>query len=134
PDAAADPRFLHGKGSRPVSGSFVGVPLKAKGRLVGVMNLYRPSTGAFTAREIRLAEAIGAQAGLAISNARLYAQTLEQSFTDPLTGLPNRRALFQRLEQEWTRALRFGDELTVLMADLDHFKAVNDEHGHLAGD
>ncbi len=57
-----------------------------------------------------------------------------QSYTDPLTGLANRRALFVRLEEEWARAQRYGDELSVLMADLDHFKAVNDGHGHIAGD
>jgi len=134
PDVDKDPRFLHSKGHARFRGSFVGVPLKAKGRLVGVMNIYRTRTNDFSPQEIRLAEAIGAQAGLAISNARLYAQTLEQSFTDALTGLPNRRALFQRLEQEWTRALRFGDELSLLMVDLDNFKVVNDTHGHLVGD
>ncbi len=134
PDVEADARFLQTKGTGHVHGSFIGVPLKAKGRLVGVMALYRPKKGEFSAQDIRLAEAIATQAGLAISNARLYAQTLEFALTDPLTGLPNRRALFSRLEQEATRAARYGDALTVLMIDLDHFKSVNDTHGHLVGD
>jgi diguanylate cyclase (GGDEF)-like protein len=102
--------------------------------VVGVMNLSRARTAAFSPLEIRLAEAVAAQAGLAIANARLYAQTLDLSFTDPLTGAPNRRALFLRLDQEWTRAVRFGDELSVLMVDLDNFKAINDTWGHAAGD
>ena len=75
-----------------------------------------------------------AQAALAISNARLHAQTVELSFTDPLTGMANRRSLFTRLEQELVRALRFGDALSLLMIDLDHFKDINDAHGHAAGD
>ena len=134
PDVESDARFLQAKGIGKVTGSFLGVPLKAKGRLVGVMSLYRPRKADFHAQDIRLAEGIAAQAGLAISNARLYSEMLEHALTDPLTGLPNRRALFARLEQEWTRASRYGEQLTLLMIDLDHFKLVNDTHGHLAGD
>jgi len=71
------------------------------------MNFNRPRFDAFSVQEIRLAEAIAAQAALAIANARLYQQTLELSFTDPLTGVPNRRQLFLRLENELSRCLRF---------------------------
>ncbi|GAC1541702.1 MAG: hypothetical protein NVS2B9_08700 [Myxococcales bacterium] len=134
PDVSQDPRYLHYKGSRQNTGSFVAVPLRVKGRVVGILSLNRPRAGAFTPQEIRLAEAIASQAALAITNARLYAQTLEMSYTDPLTGVPNRRQLFARLEQEWTRSLRFGDELSLLMVDLDLFKNVNDAFGHTVGD
>jgi len=134
PDVQKEPRYLHYKGLRRSTGSFLCVPLRAKGRIVGAMNLNRPAENAFSPQEIRLAEAIAAQAGLAIANARLYQQTLELSYTDPLTGIPNRRHLFTRLEQEVSRSLRFGDELTVLMMDLDLFKQVNDAHGHTVGD
>src|SRR5882724_1833968 len=82
----------------------------------------------------QLAEPIAAQAALAIANARLYQQTLELSFTDPLTGVPNRRQLFLRLENELSRCLRFGDPLSLLMIDLDLFKRINDAHGHTVGD
>jgi diguanylate cyclase (GGDEF)-like protein len=98
------------------------------------MTLGSPGRAAFNQHEIRLAEAIAAQAGLAIANARLYLETLELSYTDPLTGMANRRQLFARLEQELSRSMRFGDEVSVLMIDLDLFKAVNDGHGHAAGD
>jgi diguanylate cyclase (GGDEF)-like protein len=54
--------------------------------------------------------------------------------TDPLTGLPNRRVLEQRLGEELDRARRYGQVLTVALVDLDHFKAINDEFGHQAGD
>ncbi|MCY2930672.1 MAG: diguanylate cyclase [Planctomycetota bacterium] len=53
---------------------------------------------------------------------------------DPLTELWNRRALEERLRQEWARLQRYGGALALLMADLDHFKAVNDTYGHPAGD
>ncbi|MDD3765096.1 MAG: GGDEF domain-containing protein [Nevskiales bacterium] len=58
----------------------------------------------------------------------------QQTITDPLTGLYNRRYLDRRLEEELSRARRYGAPLTVLMVDIDHFKRVNDEHGHPAGD
>jgi diguanylate cyclase (GGDEF)-like protein len=56
------------------------------------------------------------------------------SITDPLTGLRNRRFLTEILSVEFQRALRYRTDLTLLMADLDHFKQVNDRYGHLAGD
>lgn len=56
------------------------------------------------------------------------------SLTDELTGLPNRRALMRRLEDEVARVQRYGFPLSFVLIDLDHFKAVNDEHGHAAGD
>lgn len=58
----------------------------------------------------------------------------ELSDTDQLTGLKNRRFLEQRLRAEWTRARRYQESLAVVMLDIDFFKLINDEHGHLAGD
>ncbi len=57
-----------------------------------------------------------------------------QATHDPLTGLWNRYALFDTLEREHSRAVREGTPLAVIMADLDHFKHINDTYGHLAGD
>ena len=133
-DVARDPRYLRRKGLRRAGGALLCVPLRSKGRVLGVMNFIRPRPGAFDEQEIRLAEAIAAQAALSIANARLYQQTLELSFTDSLTGAPNRRQLFLRLEQEHSRSVRFGEPLSVLLIDLDHFKLVNDRYGHLVGD
>ncbi|MCW5938643.1 MAG: diguanylate cyclase [Fimbriimonadaceae bacterium] len=62
-------------------------------------------------------------------------RTMEEiAVTDNLTGLPNRRALLNRLEVEIARANRFGTKLSCVAADIDHFKSLNDEHGHSAGD
>jgi diguanylate cyclase (GGDEF)-like protein len=58
----------------------------------------------------------------------------EQAITDPLTGLYNRRYLWEFLRREWVRAKRKDESLAVVMIDLDHFKRVNDAHGHQAGD
>ena len=61
-------------------------------------------------------------------------QLEEQSITDSLTGLRNRRFFDERLAEEFRRAQRYADPVSLMMIDLDHFKAVNDQHGHLAGD
>jgi diguanylate cyclase (GGDEF)-like protein len=58
----------------------------------------------------------------------------EAAFTDHLTGLPNRRRFERQLEREVARTLRYGHAFTLLMIDIDHFKLVNDTHGHDAGD
>jgi diguanylate cyclase (GGDEF)-like protein len=58
----------------------------------------------------------------------------EQSITDALTGLKNRRFFDERLHEEFRRAQRYGDYLSLIMIDLDHFKDVNDRHGHPGGD
>jgi diguanylate cyclase (GGDEF)-like protein len=133
-NVASDPRYARQARPGRDKGSFLAVPLKSKGRILGVMNFNRPQENAFSQQEIRLAEAIAAQAALAIANARLYQQTLELSFTDALTGVPNRRQLFLRLENEVSRSLRFGDPVSLLMIDLDLFKRINDAHGHTVGD
>jgi diguanylate cyclase (GGDEF)-like protein/PAS domain S-box-containing protein len=65
---------------------------------------------------------------------KLYAELERISQIDPLTGLANRRVLFDRLDEEFARARRYGKPLALLLIDLDLFKHVNDTHGHLTGD
>ncbi|MFZ3041209.1 MAG: diguanylate cyclase [Thiobacillus sp.] len=69
-------------------------------------------------------------AELAVANRRLATAAL----TDPLTGLPNRRSAMDQLEQAWSAASRSGLPLSVMVIDIDHFKQVNDSHGHATGD
>gem|GEM_PF-1536717 len=65
---------------------------------------------------------------------KLQEQLREQALHDPLTGLYNRRYLDETVNRELTRATRYNQPLGIVMCDLDHFKLVNDTHGHLAGD
>jgi len=67
---------------------------------------------------------------LEVANRKLAAQAI----TDPLTGLMNRRYFDQHLEKEWARCQRYHRPLSIIMLDIDHFKAYNDSYGHLAGD
>jgi diguanylate cyclase (GGDEF)-like protein len=72
-------------------------------------------------------------AAIAIDNARAVERIQELTITDDCTGLYNARHLYKTLESEVYRSARFGYEFTVLFIDLDHFKQVNDTHGHLVG-
>jgi len=79
-------------------------------------------------------EAIGDQLGLAIRHTQLFHELRRGSQHDDLTGLGNRRLLRIRLQDELHRAERFGQAVSVLAIDIDHFKALNDRHGHPTGD
>ncbi len=115
-------------------GSIVGLPLMVGQRVVGVMNLSRTVTGPFSPSEIRLLTLLADQAAIAIVNARLHQAVSHQARQDPLTGLPNRRGLDERLEAEIVQAARIGGVFSVMMLDMDGFKQVNDTWGHEAGD
>nr|WP_211660629.1 GGDEF domain-containing protein [Modestobacter muralis] len=84
--------------------------------------------------EHRVLQGLSAAARRALDNARLHRQVEEQALTDALTGLPNRAALVRHLERELARTHRHGSRLGLVFLDLDGFKAVNDVHGHEAGD
>jgi len=101
---------------------------------VGVMNLSKSVIGGYTLSELRLLELLADQAAVAISNASLHQLVSTQAYTDTVTGLPNRRALDDRLEQEAYDARRSGSTFAVIMMDLDGFKEVNDVYGHAIGD
>ena len=116
------------------TGSIIGIPLKVGDIVVGVMNLSRSTLGGFSASELRLLSLLSDQAAVAISNASLHQMISRQAYSDTLTGLPNRRALDERLEEEVVSARRSNYSFAVIMMDLDGFKAVNDTYGHATGD
>lgn len=82
----------------------------------------------------RLAQAVAEQLALALGNAKLRESLRRQSVLDPLTGLYNRRHFDATLARELARARRKAAPLSLLVLDIDHFKQVNDRHGHAAGD
>lgn len=133
PDTSHHELFV-ARGARPAGGSLLAIPMIHKERLLGVVNFERAETAAFDAGEIELFTAVTDQVAMAVQNARLHHETVELSITDSLTGLPNRRYLFSRLELEVARAQRFGTGLSMVMVDIDHFKKLNDSAGHRAGD
>jgi len=116
------------------TGSIIGVPIKFKDEILGVMNLSKRVVGRFTRSELRLISLLADQAAVAIFNAGLYKQLAQMANTDSVTGLPNRRALDERLQEEWRLAGQTQQSFSVVMMDLDGFKAVNDTFGHNVGD
>lgn len=134
PDTANDARYMHYKGKRQDDGSLMVIPMAVRGKRVGALAIKRPEIDAFSESDQHLLEAVASQAALAITNARLYEETVQLATIDPLTGLFNRRRLGERLAMELDRAARFDHPLSVVMVDVDHFKPYNDTHGHPMGD
>jgi len=95
--------------------------------------LFPPDEG-FGKETRTLAEWLASQAAVALDNARLHDIVQRQAITDDLTGLVNRRRFIEALDAEIERARQFGSALTIVLADLDNFKQVNDEFGHHGGD
>jgi diguanylate cyclase (GGDEF)-like protein len=100
-----------------------------------VMVLERPPSDGLSELEGRdTAEAIAAAFLRATSRLNFASGLHEEIRTDPLTGLANRRILFERIQIEMDHALRSESPLSVAMLDLDHFREFNEENGHIAGD
>lgn len=119
--------------------AFLGAPIRAHGRLFGALCLLdkRMADGRlaeFTDLDEQVVIALTAQAGVAIENLLALTQARRQATYDSLTGILNHSAILEALETELSRAQRTGDPVSVLLLDLDHFKAVNDTYGHGAGD
>jgi GGDEF domain-containing protein len=115
--------------------STLSVPLVCSGESLGFLTVIETrEERRFTQDEIDLVQAFADQAAVAITNARLYRTVEEQATHDGLTGLYNHRYFRERLDQEVKRAVRYGEPMSLLMMDIDDFKQVNDNHGHLVGD
>ncbi|HTY40419.1 MAG TPA: sensor domain-containing diguanylate cyclase [Thermoanaerobaculia bacterium] len=111
------------------------IPLYSEDRLLGCLRVDEPRNGRSPSAEtIRSLEIFANQAVAAIENARSYNEAREQSIRDSLTGAYNHRHFQDVLQRELGRAERLGRPLTVLMLDIDDFKAINDKFGHPVGD
>jgi diguanylate cyclase (GGDEF)-like protein len=107
------------------------VPLLSHERIVGVLIVGRKEgSRAYPAEELDLLNLLAHHVATVFENARLF----ESATYESLTGLLRREAILEQLDRELDRALRYHRPLTIAMADLDHFKEINDRYGHLAGD
>jgi diguanylate cyclase (GGDEF)-like protein len=113
--------------------SALAVPLEGPNGCIGTLTLYRADGDAFFRDNLRILLAISGKVSLAIENALIYRQVEDSAAIDFLSGLPNARSLFLRLDSELARCKRSGEPLCVVVCDLDGFKQVNDHLGHLEG-
>ncbi len=114
--------------------SLIIAPLLHERKVMGVLRVQSAKPETFSNDDLRLLDTIAALSSSALSNAMLFEQTEELAIKDSLTGLFVRRYFYNRLKEEHRRALLTHRPLSLLMCDLDHFKACNDRYGHGMGD
>lgn len=109
-------------------------PLVAEDKVIGAISLYTSDLDRYQDEHIRLLETVSKIASDAIAKSLLHAEAATNALTDPITALPNARALRLEFDKEVKRAVRNDSSFQILMLDLDGFKAVNDNFGHKLGD
>jgi diguanylate cyclase (GGDEF)-like protein len=113
------------------------VPIVNKRKTVGVLEMINKSSGKafdnFDSNDLDLLTKLVDQAAIALERSSLYQQMSDLAVTDDLTKLYNFRYLDQALDRDIRRCQRYGSFLSVIFFDMDYFKRVNDNHGHLAG-
>jgi diguanylate cyclase (GGDEF)-like protein len=115
--------------------SALGTPIVAGDQLLGLLSVYHlRNHRRFSERDSAMMEIVGRQTGIAIANARLFAETQRLATTDHLTGLFNRHHFFALAPRELERARRYHHNIALLVIDVDYFKVINDTYGHDAGD
>ena len=121
--------FISSSGS--YAKSIACIPMKVYEDTIGVINVTnKKSPSGFSSEDVEMLRAVADQAAISISKAQLW----EMAVNDSLTGLHVRRYFMAKLQDEIHRTERYNKKLSIIMADLDHFKTINDTYGHTAGD
>lgn len=110
------------------------VPLIFFGEKLGVLALDSAQKGAFDTDDIQPLESVADICAAAIQNASYFDRMRQLAYVDGLTGIHNRRFFEMRIAEELERSSRFQSRMSIIMVDIDHFKRLNDEFGHLLGD
>lgn len=125
---ADSPRLFRECGSR------MSIPLISFGQTHGVLTLHSSQRNAFRESELQPLESVADICANSIQNAHYVQRVKQLAYLDGLTGIFNRRFFELRIMEEIERARRYGTGMAVIMADIDQFKQLNDEFGHLLGD
>jgi diguanylate cyclase (GGDEF)-like protein len=135
PDAREDPRWNQkvDELTKFTTRSIVCVPLISRGAVLGVIELVNAEPNSFLESDIRLLGSLADYAAIALENARNFLRVQELTVTDDVTALFNSRHLHEMLNAEYERSKRYELTFSIIFFDLDHFKNVNDQYGHLCG-
>lgn len=136
-DVAADPLWVNYRdlAAQHDLAACWSTPIRSSsGEVLGTFALYYHEPRGPTDEELALIDEAVHLASLSIERGRMLARNAHDALHDPLTGLPNRALLEDRLEHALASARRSGERIAVLFIDLDGFKVINDEHGHESGD
>ncbi len=123
-------RFPEAKPRDPRFAAFISVPIGER----GVLQVVETKPDAFSEGDVALVEILTRHIHEELRRVELEAELREQAIRDPVTGLYNRRFLDEVLQREVARAQRYGHALSLVLIDIDNFKAINDRYGHLVGD
>jgi len=113
---------------------FMAAPVSFQRSVAGVLRVGGAKRPPYTKEDFRLLEILASLASMALDNSHLFNQVKDLALRDGLTGLLTHRAFNEQLDAQVLEASRYNHPLSVILADLDHFKAVNDTYGHQAGD
>jgi diguanylate cyclase (GGDEF)-like protein len=114
--------------------SRISIPLVSFGQVLGTLVLDSDKLRRFSDDEVQPLESVAGICATAIQNAHYVERVKQLAYLDGLTGIFNRRYFELRMAEEIERARRFNSSMSVIMIDIDHFKRLNDEFGHLLGD
>lgn len=114
--------------------AWLGVPLMVHDRIIGLLAIDSNEPDNFTEEDTNLASIFAAQVALVLDNARVLEASQNEAITDVLTGLYNRRGLFELGLVEFKKSQELDHPFSAIMIDIDHFKQVNDTYGHEVGD
>jgi diguanylate cyclase (GGDEF)-like protein/PAS domain S-box-containing protein len=118
----------------PNTRSKIVLPLRKGDKIFGVLDIHSDKLDTFVYNDVMLLQTLADQAAVSIENANLYSKVEYLATNDALSGLYNRRYLFELSRIEVERSSRYGCPLSAVILDIDHFKKVNDTYGHNVGD
>ncbi|OVE78181.1 hypothetical protein BVX98_01210, partial [bacterium F11] len=110
------------------------VPISAQHTVAGILRVGGKPGKPFAREELRLLDILGSLASLALDNSVLFNQVQDSALRDGLTGLLTHRAFQESLESAILESSRYNQPLSLILTDVDHFKSINDNYGHQAGD